>query len=259
MTDCKSQRNHPRIGIILKVEYDSSEGFLADYANNASGGGIFIATSRSFSVGDELSFDISFPGLLSPIRCDGQVRWRRLPEQATDESPAGIGVAFEFRSEEKKKEIQGLLDRLIREPAPEVPEVEEALMPLRVLVAEDNPLVREMLRFGIRKFHSTGPVARRELEVIEAENGRQAWERIQGGTVDLAIIDYFMPVMSGAQLIRRIRETEILNSLPVIVVSVGGEAARQDSYAAGADLFLDKPVLLGQLFDSLRRLLGLQQ
>jgi CheY-like chemotaxis protein len=97
------------------------------------------------------------------------------------------------------------------------------------------------------------------LEVIEAENGRQAWERIQGGTVDLAIIDYFMPVMSGAQLIRRIRETEILNSLPVIVVSVGGEAARQDSYAAGADLFLDKPVLLGQLFDSLRRLLGLQQ
>jgi CheY-like chemotaxis protein len=65
--------------------------------------------------------------------------------------------------------------------------------------------------------------------------------------------------MNGAQLIRRIRENENFHSLPVIVVSVGGEEARQDSYAAGADLFLDKPVLLGQLFDSLRRLLGLQQ
>lgn len=258
MTDYESKREHPRIEIILKVEYDSSEGFLADYANNASSGGIFIATTRSFSVGDKLSFDISFPGLLSLIRCDGQVCWRRPPEQATDDSPAGIGVAFEFRSEEKKKEIQGLLDRLSQEPAPEELGEEEST-PFRVLVAEDNPLVREMLRFGIRKFHSTGPAARRELEVIEAENGQQAWESIREGTADLAIIDYYMPVMNGAQLIRRIRETENLHSLPVIVVSVGGEEARQDSYAAGADLFLDKPVLLGQLFSSLRRLLGLQQ
>jgi uncharacterized protein (TIGR02266 family) len=258
MTDHESKREHPRIEIILKVEYDSPGGFLADYANNASGGGLFIATTRSFSVGDKLSFDISFPGLLSPIRCDGVVRWRRPPEQVTDDSPAGIGVAFEFRSEEKRKEIQGLLDRLIREPPPEDSgEVEPT--PFRVLVAEDNPLVREMLRFGVRKFHGSGPAAQRELEVIEAENGQQAWERIQEDTADLAIIDYYMPVMNGAQLIRRIRENENFHSLPVIVVSVGGEEARQDSYAAGADLFLDKPVLLGQLFDSLRRLLGLQQ
>jgi uncharacterized protein (TIGR02266 family) len=256
MTDYESKREHPRIEIIFKVEYDSSEGFLADHAANASGGGIFIATNRAFSIGDRLSFDISFPGLLSPIRCDGVVRWRRPPEQATDRSPAGIGVEFEFRSEEKKKELQDLLDKLIREPEPER---REQPPPFRVLVAEDNPLVREMLRFGVRKFHGSGPAARRQLEVIEAENGQQAWENIQEGAADLAIIDYYMPVMNGAQLIRRIRETENLSSLPVIVVSVGGEEARQDSYAAGADLFLDKPVLLGQLFDSLRRLLGLQQ
>ncbi len=256
MTEYESQREHPRIEIILKVEYDSSEGFLADHAANASGGGIFIATNRSFSIGDRLSFDISFPGLLSPIRCNGVVRWRRAPEQATDRSPAGIGVAFEFRSEEKRRELQDLVDRLIQEP---VPEKKEEMPPFRVLVAEDNPLVREMLRFGVRKFHGSGPAARRELEVIEAENGQQAWENIREGAADLAIIDYYMPVMNGAKLIRRIRETENLSSLPVIVVSVGGEEARQDSYAAGADLFLDKPVLLGQLFDSLRRLLGLQQ
>lgn len=255
MTGYESKREHPRIEIILKVEYDSSERFLADHADNASGGGVFIATNRSFSIGDRLCFDISFPGLLSPIRCDGVVRWRRSPEQASDESPAGIGVAFEFRSEEQKKEIQDLLDRLIREPAPEKKES----APFRVLVAEDNPLVREMLRFGVRKFHGTGPAAGRHLEVIEAENGQQAWERIRKGSANLAIIDYYMPVMNGAQLIRRIRETENLCSLPVIVVSVGGEEARQGSYAAGADLFLDKPVLLGRLFDSLRRLLGLQQ
>ena len=49
MDNGKSQRKHARIEIILKVEYDSSEGFLADYAKNASGGGISsppTATSR---------------------------------------------------------------------------------------------------------------------------------------------------------------------------------------------------------------------
>lgn len=255
MSDEKSKRKHARIEIILKVEYDSSEGFLADYAKNASGGGIFIATNRNFNVGDKLSFDISFPGLLKPIRCHGEVRWHRPPVRSTEDNPAGIGVAFDFKSEEQKKQIRDLVDKLNRGATVELPQ--EA--PFRVLVAEDNPLVREMLRFGVRKFHGSGPAAGRDLEVIEAENGQEAWNHISGGAADLAIIDYYMPIMNGAQLIRKIRETETLQSLPVIVVSVGGEEARQDSYAAGADLFLDKPVLLGQLFASLRRLLGLQQ
>jgi uncharacterized protein (TIGR02266 family) len=251
----KSKRKHARIEIILKVEYDSSEGFLADYAKNASDGGIFIATSRNFNVGDKLSFDISFPGLLKPIRCHGEVRWQRPPVRATEDKPAGIGVAFDFQTEEQKRQIEDLVKQLNQGAEAELPED----APFRVLVAEDNPLVREMLRFGVRKFHGTGPAAGRDLEVIEAENGQEAWDHISGGVADLAIIDYYMPVMNGAQLIRKIRETETLQSLPVIVVSVGGEEARKDSYAAGADLFLDKPVLLGQLFASLRRLLGLQQ
>jgi len=255
MSDEKFQRKHARIEIILKVAYDSSEGFLADYAKNASGGGIFIATSRNFAVGDKLSFDISFPGLLEPIHCCGEVRWQRPPVKATEQKPAGIGVAFEFKSEEQKRQIEELVDKLNQ--GAEVELQEEA--PFRVLVAEDNPLVREMLRFGVRKFHGTSPASGRDLEVVEAENGQEAWEQIREGAADLAIIDYYMPIMNGAQLIRKIRETETLQSLPVIVVSVGGEEARQDSYAAGADLFLDKPVLLGQLFSSLRRLLGLQQ
>jgi CheY-like chemotaxis protein len=183
------------------------------------------------------------------------VRWQRAPIKATEDKPAGIGVAFEFKSDEQRRQIDELVKKLNQEAPEELPE--EA--PFRVLVAEDNPLVREMLRFGVRKFHRTGPAAGRELEVIEAENGQEAWEHVKEGAADLAIIDYYMPIMNGAQLIRKIRETESLQSLPVIVVSVGGEEARQDSYAAGADLFLDKPVLLGQLFASLRRLLGLQQ
>ena len=120
-------------------------------------------------------------------------------------------------------------------------------------------MVREMFCFAVKKFHRSKLDSQRNLEVIEAENGSQGWERIQEEPFDMAIVDYYMPVMDGGQLIRKIREDDKMKSLPIIVVSVGGEEARKGAYSAGADLFLDKPVLLGQLFESLQRLLGLEQ
>lgn len=258
MSDPKEKREHPRVEIILKVKYDTPGDFLADYAYNASGGGLFIATSRPFSVGETLSFDISFPGLLEAIRCHGEVRWRRPPEAESEGKPSGIGVAFLFNSEEERREIQRLVQSITAHEPKREPEAPPQ-PPFRVLLAEDNPMVREMFCFAVKKFHRSKLDTQRDLEVIEAENGSQAWDRVMEEPFDMAIIDYYMPVMDGGQLIRKIRGDEKVSRLPVIVVSVGGEEARKGAYDAGADLFLDKPVLLGQLFDSLQRLLGLKQ
>jgi uncharacterized protein (TIGR02266 family) len=258
MSDGKDKREHPRVEIILKVEYSTSGDFLADYAYNASGGGLFIATTRPFSVGETLVCDIAFPGLLSPIRCHGEVRWRRPPEAEGDEKPAGIGVAFIFKSDEEREQVQQLVKSITQTSSDRPPEP-ESMPPFRVLLAEDNPMVREMFCFAVRKFHRAKMKTERDLEVIEAENGSQAWDRIAEEPFDMAIIDYYMPVMDGGQLIRKIRGDDKIRALPIIVVSVGGDEARKGAYDAGADLFLDKPVLLGQLFDSLKRLLGLEQ
>src|SRR5690606_18706374 len=71
----------------------------------------------------------------------------------------------------------------------------------------------------------------------------------------LAIVDFFLPGMDGAQLISRIRKEPRLAGLPVVAISIGGDAARDAFLAAGADVFLDKPVVVRDLLATLDRLL----
>jgi uncharacterized protein (TIGR02266 family) len=97
MDPAEQKRKHPRISIILKVDYASGQDFLADYTCNASDTGLFIVTDRAFQPGEVVDFALSFPGLLPPIQCQAEVRWRRSPEDASvQEQPPGIGVALRF-------------------------------------------------------------------------------------------------------------------------------------------------------------------
>ncbi len=250
------KRKHTRFEVILKIDYESPEDFLADYASDASSGGVFIATKKPFKIGDEISFSISFPGLLSHILCRGEVRWRRTPEEATDEKSEGIGVVFIIDSDEEADRVYSLVKKLRSTPSPPEPDEEPVEQPFRVLLAEDNRVVREMIRFAIEKYHGLKIASNRELILHEAVNGKDAWELLQRESFDLVIIDYYMPIMDGMQVIRLIRKNEKICTLPVIAISAGGKDAQEDAYSAGADIFLSKPVVLRQLFETLQRLLS---
>ena len=69
------------------------------------------------------------------------------------------------------------------------------------------------------------------------------------------MVDYFLPVMTGADVIRKMRQKPQFEATRVLVVSVGGDGVREDALAAGADLYLDKPVLRKQLINTLRLML----
>ena len=116
-----------------------------------------------------------------------------------------------------------------------------------------------MFRLAVIEYHQSKFSSLRKLDVVEAANGEEAWKHLQEGTFDLAIVDYYMPVMNGGELVRKIRNDESHRSLTIIVVSVGGEDVQREVYSAGADLFLKKPVLLKQLLESLESLLGLKR
>ncbi len=255
MSQSPENRIEPRIELILKIAYPTAEDFAADYTHNAGGGGLFIATRRSFQLGEHLVFDISFPGLLAAMRCEGEVRWIRSPEQEDENQPAGIGVAFCFPDEEQGEKVRSLIKKLCAHEDDPVEAAPAEAPPFRVLLAEDNPLMRQMFRFAVRKFHNTYSGSGRKVEVAEAANGHEALAHLQSHSFDLAIIDYYMPLLDGGKLVRKIRENEKFNALPIIMVSAGGKDARVEAFDAGSDLYLDKPVLLGQLFESLQRLL----
>lgn len=89
-------------------------------------------------------------------------------------------------------------------------------------------------------------------EVVEAEHGGQALERLHDSRPDVVITDLMMPVMDGLGLIRRLRSNRDTSTIPIVVVSAnpdGAEAVR------AADAAVAKPFLPAELVQMVKSLL----
>ncbi len=252
------RRKFRRTDVMLKVRYAAARDFLVDYTENVSSGGLFIATEEPFSEGDIIDFEISFPGLLSPIPLSGRVTWRR---PAGGGEPVGIGVEV-IGEPGDHRPLSVLVTRLQQQDEPQdTPPLQRPLPPVaegesfRVLLVEDNVVVRDMFRYGIQKLLRSRDNSM-DFVVCEAENGSDAWKLLEQESFNLIVLDLYMPVMDGKQLIKRVRETPATKDIPIIVVSSGGDEDRRRALQAGADLFLAKPIKLRQLVETIGRLLG---
>jgi CheY-like chemotaxis protein len=125
---------------------------------------------------------------------------------------------------------------------------------VRVLIAEDNTHVSELVKTGL------ATATRRELRDVTfgfdtAADGAAALELLRRQPFDAAIIDIYLPVLDGAAVIRHIRTTLGQPAMPVIALSGGGEDAREIGLRAGASTFLEKPVRLRSILETLRQLI----
>ena len=245
------KRVHRRSSIMLRVEYESSDDFIDDYTANISGGGVFIATTAKFDLNQVIDFVISFPGLLDPIDLKGEVKWCQ--SKRGDDEPAGIGVEFLLDESPGRDLLLGLIGRLEEKEAQARAEGEPTVF--RVLLVEDNVVVRDMFRYGIQKLGLRDGFPCPQLEVVEAENGKEAWDLLNEKPVHLVIVDLYMPVMDGGQLIEYIRADEKLKDIPVLVVSSAGNEGRMRAIQTGADVYLDKPVKLKQMMETIETLI----
>lgn len=108
--------------------------------------------------------------------------------------------------------------------------------PHRILIVEDHADSRELLAEFLEALG---------YEVVVACNGLEALERLRGEPLSAAmLLDLMMPVMSGWELMRHVREDAALSALPVLVVSGAGAAQPLPEGIRGA---VPKPVDLGTL------------
>jgi two-component system, sensor histidine kinase and response regulator len=119
---------------------------------------------------------------------------------------------------------------------------------IKVLIAEDNAVNRELLRELLEM---------RGYTVIEACDGEEALRAIEQTQPDLLLLDIGMPVLDGFGVIRQLRENPRFASLPVVAITAYAmQGDREKILSSKFDGYLSKPVnaqALGQELDRLLR------
>jgi PAS domain S-box-containing protein len=120
---------------------------------------------------------------------------------------------------------------------------------VRILVAEDEPMIRELIRRML---------SRKNWQIAVCETGREALEKWRHGNFDLILMDLQLPEMDGLQATRAIREREAEEENPAVIIGLTAHARREtrdECLKAGMDHVLTKPIKIKDLFTAIERFL----
>ena len=112
----------------------------------------------------------------------------------------------------------------------------EKIMNHKILIADDEPEIRDLLRLYLEN---------EKYDVIEAENGNEALRLVSEQKPDLVLLDIMMPGMDGYQVLKAIR---VDNNVPVIIISAKDEDSQKIlGLNLGADDYISKPFRIREL------------
>jgi two-component system phosphate regulon response regulator PhoB len=117
----------------------------------------------------------------------------------------------------------------------------------RILIVEDEPAIRDMVAFALKKA---------EYEPIHAGNAIEAQAAIAERIPDLILLDWMLPGTSGLELARRWRKDSLTREIPIIMLTARGEEDdRVGGLEAGVDDYVVKPFSARELLARIRAVL----
>lgn len=161
------------------------------------------------------------------------IKGAKSPERLLNEVTLFLHLVESGIDPEKKRMIRAALDK------------EAMLEGKKVLLVDDD----------MRNIFSLSTLLMdKNMKVIEAENGREALERLNlEPDIDIVLMDVMMPEMDGFTAIRTIRKDSRFNRLPIIALTAKAmKGDRDECLKAGASDYIQKPVDVEKLFSLLR-------
>jgi diguanylate cyclase (GGDEF)-like protein len=117
----------------------------------------------------------------------------------------------------------------------------------RILIAEDEPALRDVLRMQLEL---------EDYEVIEAHDGRQALERASESAPDLVLLDVMMPFMDGYAVCRNLRAQFATRHIPIVMLTARTDiSAKVNGLEGGANDYVTKPWNRSELMLRIRNVL----
>lgn len=106
-------------------------------------------------------------------------------------------------------------------------------MSIRILVADDDPFIRRLVVFTLKK---------RGYEILEAGDGAAALKLARQEKLNLAVLDVLMPEMTGLEVTKALSQDPATAHIPIVIVSANAQQSDIDAgLASGAVAYLIKP------------------
>ena len=119
---------------------------------------------------------------------------------------------------------------------------------MKVLVVDDELHITTLLKLTLEM---------NGYEVVIANDGVEALERVESDHPDLILLDIKMPRLNGWQVCEKLKSDELTRSIPIIMVTAFAQnEARQRSLELGADDFVSKPFESTLLLESIQKVLN---
>ena len=116
----------------------------------------------------------------------------------------------------------------------------------KILLAEDSTAIRNILKTALFE----------EYEILEAENGKAAYELAIKNQVNMFLLDLNMPVMDGIELLKALRKLPQYEKTPMIMLTTEvRDEKRQEGKAAGANGWITKPCDPDKLLHVIKKLI----
>ncbi|WP_138430800.1 response regulator [Fodinibius saliphilus] len=125
-------------------------------------------------------------------------------------------------------------------------------MEINVLIVEDDPTMRVVLKNTVLSVEMDFEIN----EIHEAENGKEGIKVLEKEEVDLMLVDIYMPVMDGLDMLDYVHDHPDFQHIPAIVVSTENNEQRIDAILRQGLGFVPKPLTHLLLKDQIAKMLG---